>query len=106
MARDMAYVKPSQEVLDLLLAGRSCEMKNYAQRNGIPFNEDGIKDDGQVSIRVIAPGWILDSHNPGPVLHVRPQGVKHDHWLQYDSRTGLLEVQTEDGWDLVDFDDA
>jgi len=66
--------------------------------------------EGDIDVRLVTKRFVLDSHtgdgDDTPVLFIRPQNADHDYWLRYDPDSGMLEIQGEDGWDLMPFDPA
>ena len=95
------YLHPGQSVVDLL--GKSPEdFQDFASRDKLRV----VVHSG-LATRIIAPGFVVDVDNGDgrPTLFIRPTGVPHDHWLQYDPHTGQMEFQDEDGrWGLRPFD--
>jgi hypothetical protein len=94
------YLHPGWDVVNLL--GKSPEdFQDFANRN-----PSRVVVHNGLATRLIAPGFVVDVDNgDGPTLFIRPQGVPHDHWLQYDPSSGQMEIQEEDGtWGLRPFD--
>ena len=109
----MAYFKPNQlkRLLSIMQTEpnvRAYRILREAQSLGARNIYVSTRREGDIDVRLVAKGFVLDSHtgdgDDTPVLHIRPQGVDHDCWLRYDPESGMLEIQTEDGWDLMPFD--
>ena len=112
----MAYFKPSQikrllSIMQVEPAERASLIIEESESLGKEELHISTRKEGDIDVRLVAKGFVLDSHmgdgDDRPTLFIRPQGVNHDHWLQYDPASGQLQVQGEDGqWDLMAFDHA
>ena len=109
----MVYFKPNQlerllSIMQVDASERASLIIKEAESLGKEELYTATRREGDLDVRLVAKGFVLDSHtgdgDDTPVLHIRPQGVDHDCWLRYDPESGMLEVQTEDGWDLMPFD--